>query len=247
MASTRWQSSAKWTLVAVVGVVVLGGLAFWWFVLRGDAPERASLPVRTTDTTAAATAGTSGVDPASTASADGTYTVSTGTDVFVGYRVQELFGSETIKKTAVGRTAAVTGTLTVAGDQVTVVTVEADMTQLKSDSGTRDSAIRTRGLQTDQFPTATFVLTSPIALPADLAAGQTVDVTGTGDLTLHGVTRSVEVPLQAVWDGASTISVATPTGIKINMADFSIEPPSNAIVTVDDNGEIELQLVFVRP
>ncbi len=31
--ATRWQSSAKWTLVAVVGVVVLGGLAFYVFVL----------------------------------------------------------------------------------------------------------------------------------------------------------------------------------------------------------------------
>lgn len=243
MATTRWQSSAKWTLVAVVGVVVLGGLAFWWFVLRGDAPERASLPVRTTDTTAAASAGSA---PPATSGPDGTYTVSQGPDVFVGYRVQELFGGETIKRTAVGRTLAVTGTLTVAGNQVTVVDVTADMSQLKSDSGTRDGAIRNSGLETQSFPSATFRLTAPIALPAGLTAGQPVDVTATGDLTLHGVTRSVQVPLQASWDGGSSISVATPTGIKINMADYDIQPPSNAVVTVDDNGEVELQLVLVK-
>ncbi|MCU0311330.1 MAG: YceI family protein [Acidimicrobiales bacterium] len=237
--ATRWQSSAKWTLVAVVGVVVLGGIAFWWFVLRGDAPERASLPVRTTDTTVAPAAG-------STTGPDGDYSLSPGQDVFVGYRVEELFGGETVKKTAVGRTSALTGTLTVAGGQVTVVDIEADMTQLASDSSTRDNALRTRGLQTEQFPTATFVLTSPIELPADLAAGEQVELTATGDLTLHGVTRSVDVPLQALWDGASTISIATPAGIPILMADYAIEPPSNSLVTVDENGEIELQLVFVR-
>ena len=239
--ATRWQSSAKWTLVAVVGVVVLGGLAFWWFVLRGDAPERASLPVRTTDTTAEVAGG----DAPSVESPDGQYVLSPGDDVFVGYRVQELFGGETIKKTAVGRTTALTGTLTVADGRVTVVDIDADMTQLTSDSSRRDASVRSAGLETDEFPSATFALTAPIALPADLAPGEPVDVTATGDLTLHGVTRSVQVPLQTSWDGASTISIATPEGIPIQMADYGIEPPNSGFVSVDDNGEIELQLVFV--
>ncbi|MCD9623482.1 hypothetical protein [Rhabdothermincola salaria] len=30
---TRWQSSAKWTLVAVALVVVVGGGGFYWLVL----------------------------------------------------------------------------------------------------------------------------------------------------------------------------------------------------------------------
>ena len=29
----RWQSSARWTLVAVVAVVVGGGLLFYWLAL----------------------------------------------------------------------------------------------------------------------------------------------------------------------------------------------------------------------
>lgn len=244
MAKARWQSSAKWTLVAVVAVVVLGGAAFWWFVLRGDAPERASLPVRGGDTTA--TSSGEGTVPAGGGTLDGTYQVSPGNDVFVGYRVQELFGGDTIKKTAVGRTPAVTGSLTVAGDQVTAVNIQADMTKLKSDSSQRDGAIRGQGLQTQQFPTATFVLTRPIALPASPGALQTIDLVATGDLTIHGVTRSVEVPLQASWDGAGNISVATPKGIPIVMADYQMQPPANPIVSVDDNGEMELQLVFAR-
>jgi hypothetical protein len=31
----RWQSSARWTLVAVVAVVVLGGVGFYWLALKG--------------------------------------------------------------------------------------------------------------------------------------------------------------------------------------------------------------------
>jgi polyisoprenoid-binding protein YceI len=241
----RWQSSAKWTLVAVVAVVVLGGAAFWFFVLRGDAPERARLPVSTTETTdgSASPSTTTGAS----ATLDGTYDVVTGPDVFAGYRVQELFGGETIKKTAVGRTGVVAGSLTIADGQVAGVEIEVDMTQLESDNGTRDNQLKSRGLETDDFPTATFVLADPVDLPADVAPGQVVELEAVGDLTLHGVTRTVTVVLQASWDGAGTISVATPSGVPILMADYDIEPPNTPLVSVDDNGELELQLVFAKP
>ena len=32
------QKSAKYALIAVVAIVVLGGLGFYWFFLRDDAP-----------------------------------------------------------------------------------------------------------------------------------------------------------------------------------------------------------------
>ena len=115
--------------------------------------------------------------------------------------MQEQFAGESIEKTAVGRTIGVSGTMTIAGGQVTAVTIEADLTRLKSDQGRRDDYIRTRGLETNTYGTATFTLTEPIALPGDLPAGQQFDVTAVGDLTLHGVTKRVELPLQAQWDG----------------------------------------------
>jgi hypothetical protein len=50
-APTRWQSSARWTLVAVVGVTVIGGLGFYWLFLRGDAsPPAPARPVVTSST-----------------------------------------------------------------------------------------------------------------------------------------------------------------------------------------------------
>lgn len=225
------QKSVKIALAAVVVVILLGGAGFYWFFLRDDAPERASLQ---TSSQAA--------EASDRSSADGTWKVEAGTDVFVGYRVSELFGGETIKVTAVGRTPGVEGTLTVSGSEVTAAEITADMTRLKSDKAPRDGQIKTRGIQTDDFPTATFTLTQPITLPGNPEKGKEVDVTATGELTLHGVTKTVEIPLKAVWNGG-TITVAG--GAKVAFSDFDIEPPTNAIVSVDDNGEFELQLTFV--
>jgi len=235
MAKQRWQSSARWTLVAVILVCVVGGLGFYWLFLKGDTPDRARLPTRSTGTTVAA--GTPVGSP------DGEWRVTPGEGIFVGYRVQEQFAGDTITKTAVGRTIGVEGSMTIAGGQVTAVTVEADLTRLQSDQARRDDYIRTAGLETDDFPTATFTLTQPIALPADLPAGQQISVTAIGELTLHGVTKTVEIPLQAQWDG-KVIDLAG--GVTIVMADYEMDPPSNSIVSVADSGELELQLTFTR-
>ena len=228
------QKSAKYALIAVVAIIVLGGAGFYWFFLRDDAPKRASLQTSSQPVT-----GDSSADPAS---ADGTWTVAPGDGVFVGYRVQELFGGSTIKVTAVGRTPAVTGTITISGSQVTAADLSADVTQLSSDKSQRDQQIKTRGLETNTFGTAEFKLTQPIALPGNPEKGKEVDVTAVGELTLHGQTTSVEIPLQAKWNG-STITLAG--GAKVAFSDYGIEAPTNAIVSVDDNGEFELQLTFV--
>ncbi len=45
-----------------------------------------------------------------------------------------------------------------------------------------------------------------------------------------------------MWNG-DTITVAG--GAKVAFSDYDIEPPTNAVVSVDDNGEFELQLTFV--
>ena len=80
------QKSVKIALAAVVVVILVGGAGFYWFFLRDDAPARASLQTTSQDS-----------DSGSRTSADGTWTVQTGDGVYVGYRVQELFGGETIK------------------------------------------------------------------------------------------------------------------------------------------------------
>ena len=67
----------------------------------------------------------------------------------------------------------------------------------------------------------------------------------TGDLTLHGVTRSVEIPIQGqLLDGGAIVVVGA---LDVALADYEIEPPTGfAVLSIDDVGTIELQLAFTR-
>jgi polyisoprenoid-binding protein YceI len=227
-------SRARAILVVAVVLVVALGAGLWWFVLRDTSDPEADLDAIDTGDAGSGSA---------TGSADGTWKVEAGDSVFVGYRVQEQFTADVVKKTATGRTGAVEGSITVAGTKITATTFTADLTQLKSDQDRRDSALLERGIESTRFPEATFELTAPITLPAAPAKGESVQVTATGDLTLHGVTKPVDVALDAQWDG-STIKVAGKTPIRF--ADWDIDPIElPGFVKTDDQGTMELQLLFV--
>lgn len=231
-------------LVGAGALLAVAAIALWWFWFRGDAPEEAKLRDRPSETIAAA--GTT--DPAGEPdepSADGTWTVVPGDDVWVGYRVEEKLGPGLLEKTAVGRTPAVGGSMTVTGTTVDEVTMTADLTQLKSDEERRDNKVRDEILETETYREAMFVLTEPIDLGAEPSVGTPVTATATGELTIHGVTRPVEIILEARWNG-DTIDVAGQ--LPVHFPDFGIDNFSMAgMLEVGDDGIMELQLTFGRP
>jgi len=134
------------------------------------------------------------------------------------------------------------------GTSIPAAEIKVNTTKLVSnpEEPRRDSAIATRGLETTKFPEATFKLTSPIVLTGAPVANQEMSVTAKGDLTLHGTTKSVEVPLKATWTG-NEIKVATVgEGLPIAMADYGISPIEiPGFVKTDENGTLEMQLLFV--
>jgi polyisoprenoid-binding protein YceI len=68
---------------------------------------------------------------------------------------------------------------------------------LTSDRAQRDERIHSIGLESDQYPTATFnKLSKPIELPAGATGGKVVKVPATGAFTIHGTTKTETVPLQ---------------------------------------------------
>lgn len=233
--SKAWKVGLSAGIGALLVIVAAVG-ALWYFVLRDDAPPPPSLPDREI-----------AAEENADAEIDGTWVVAEGTEaapVFVGYRVEELFAGNTIKSTAVGRTPAVTGTMTITGGQVTAVDVVADVQQLTSDQDRRDNFITDNALQTNTFPESTFVLTAPIDLDAIPEIGETVTTPAIGDLTLHGVTRTIELELEARWNG----DVIDINGlVPIAFADYEISTPTiPGLVTANDNGQMEFQLVFAR-
>jgi polyisoprenoid-binding protein YceI len=225
----RQRGGAVLTLVIVALVVVGAAVAFWWVVIRSDtepAPE-----IRT-----------SGTVPGGTL--DGTWGVAPFLGSYVQYRVEEQFVAGALDSEATGRTDDVEGSLKIAGSIVSDVRVEAQMDSLESDKQERDKKLRTDGLQTDLFPTASFVLAEPIDLGSPPAKGKTVQANAVGDLTLHGVTKRVTLPLEGRWDGETVQVVGK---IPITFADYGITPPNiGGFVTVADKGRMEIQLNFLK-
>jgi polyisoprenoid-binding protein YceI len=225
----------KWL---VLGLVVVVGLAVagWYFFLKTDPEPRASIkdtPVVTQSTVAGQAA----------SGPDGTWTVRPGNSQnFVGYRVTEKLFANISETEATGRTDNVTGTMTIDGTTVKDVTVTADLRDLTSDNNFRDGRIKSEGLESDKFPQAKFVLTEPITLSTVPAAGDTIKAEATGQFTLHGVTKTVTISLQGRWDGKQVQVVGS---LPIAFSDYGIKAPTApAVASVDDHGEMELQLFF---
>ncbi len=248
MNKKRWIAAA-----VVVGIVAVGSIVFigWYFFFRDDAPPRVSadraaetLDSRSTNTTTAGGAGSAarGLDGTWTVDDSiGSFTDFTGS--FAGFRVQEeLVGVGA--KTAVGRTPDVTGGLTIDGTTIPKASFAVDMTTLTTDDARRDGAIRGQAIETSRFPTATFVLTKPIELGSIPAEGAMITVNATGNLTLHGVTKEVTIPLQTQRKGDAIAVVGT---LEIPFADYAINKPSAAaVLSVEDRGEMEIQLFLTR-
>jgi polyisoprenoid-binding protein YceI len=231
-----------------IGAVVVVGLAVaaWFVFLKSDPEPPAAIketPVRTAppNTTGA------GQDASTTPESglDGSYTVEPGnSDNFVGYRVTEKLFANISETTATGRTDNVTGTLTIDGTTVDDVTVSADLRDLESDNSFRDGRLRSSGLESDTFPEAKFVLTTPITLPKVPAAGETITADATGDFTLHGVTKRVTITIEGRWDGRAVQIVGR---LPIAFSDYGITAPTApAVASVDDHGEMEFQLFFEK-
>ena len=68
--------------------------------------------------------------------------------------------------------------------------------------------------------------------------------TATGDLTLHGVPKAVEIPLQArLQGGVVTVAGSLP----ITFADYAIaKPESMMVLSVEDGGTLEVQLQLTK-
>jgi polyisoprenoid-binding protein YceI len=216
-------------LMGVVVVLAVGAGAFWWFFLRGDAAPKPKI-----EDTPVVAGGT----------LDGTWALQPGGHSFVQYRAKEQFAAATIETDATGRTDDVQATMTIDGTTVSGVRVTANLATLKSDKDRRDEKIKTDGLQTNEFPNATFVQTQPITLPEAPQKGTTVSTAAIGSLTLHGITRRVSVPLDGRWDGHTVQVVGE---LPIRFAEYGITPPNiGGFVNVAPNGHMELNLVFTK-
>jgi polyisoprenoid-binding protein YceI len=242
-------------LLGLVALAVLAGAAgLAYLFLRGAPPPAVGLatasPGASQSAQSAAPLPSGAAGTIGPAGLDGTWTIDTSigsfsdfSSSFVGYRVDETF-ADNRANTAVGRTPALAGSLVLDGTSITAVEVTADLTRLQSDDDRRDGRLRDQAIETNRFPEATFRLTAPIDLGTAPVDGATISATATGELTLHGVTRTVSVAVEARLAG----DVVTVRGsIDILFADYGIERPSSFLVlSIEDHGIMEFLLHFRR-
>jgi len=227
----------------VGGGLILGatGVSVAYFmVFAGASPQKLALSSPTP------TAGDSPTASASAGTGAGTWTVTSGSQA--GYRVREQLASLAAPSDAVGRTSSITGSVTItqSGSSYTVAaaSLTVNVNTLTSDRAMRDQRLHQMGLESDRYPTATFVLTTPIALPAGATSGQVINVSATGALTIHGVTKTVTIPIQARLSG-SQIEIAG--SITFPFSEFGMTPPSiGGFVSVQDNATMEFDIKFAQ-
>jgi len=243
--SSKPRRRAPWLIAAlvIVPLAVLGGAYLLFF--SDDSPDELTLSDPPQGGTATTVAGSS---TGSASTLEGTWNVAAGS--VAGYRVREKLAALPAQSDGVGRTESVTGTVTLRsnGSQLVAegVNVEVDVSTLKSDPAEtrRDNRIRTTGLQSDQFPKATFTSTSPVVLPAAIAAGEAVKADVTGQLTIHGVTKEVTIPLDVRVTGSQGEVVGS---LKFPFSDFGMTPPSiGGFVTVEPDATLEFKLLLTR-
>ena len=256
-------STSRRTMLIAGGLaVILVAAVAWWF--SGPAPAEVDITdalegAPTATATASATAGETGTPSTSAAAstAEATdvpgqaWTVSTDVveydfdapaGTFVGFRIDEELTSVGAT-TAVARSPEVTGSLVLHDAVISEAEFTADLTALVSDRQRRNGAIQ-RALATTTYPDATFVLTDPIMLDAVPPIGEPIEAQATGELTVHGVTNDVTIPLQAALVDESQLVVTS--SFDVTLADYEVTAPSApAVVSVSNMATVELQLYFV--
>jgi polyisoprenoid-binding protein YceI len=245
VAARRWLQVAL--LLAVLGGAAGGGYLLWFVFLHPAGPAAVSGEGLTLPPVSGGPLPTP--DP-SGSQIERHWEVNTSigsfsnfTSSFVGYRVQEeLVGIG--GNTAVGRTPDVSGTMTTVGLTLTKAEFTANLQALVSDESQRDNRLHQQALESDRFPTATFVLTKPITLPADAVPGKASSVTASGDLTLHGEAHPIQIKLTGRLAGDVLVLVGS---LEITFSDFGIEKPESfKVLSVEDHGILEVQLILTQ-
>ncbi len=237
---SRLNRPAKWAIgivatIAVLGLIGVVGSFVYIHFIKDPAPEKLTLSSPTTSSGNSTTSAASNTP----FSADGTWTPTNASKA--GYRVKEnLFGQSA---EAVGRTNKVTGEMTIAGTTLTAANFSVDMTTVTSDDDRRDGHFNNDIMDTPDFPSSTFVLSSPVDFGSVPAEGTPVTAKATGKLTLRGKTRDVTLDLKADRTGGH---IRVNGSFNIHFPDWGIPNPTMGPARVGDDGTLEFLIEFAK-
>lgn len=213
----------RWILGGVLALVVLAVAATGVAVKLTPGPAPLALP-----NNAAAPSGP----------LDGTWQVAAGS--VAGFRVRETIIG--FSNDVTGRTSDVSGTVMVAGAQVSRATFQVSLGAITVNGKTRQPQL-VKSLDVTAHPVATITLTQPVPLPAAFSSGAVITRTAAATLTLNGMSRPVTVTLSARRAGTA-IEVAG--SLPVAFSDFRIAGPSGFgfLGSLASNGAAEFLLIL---
>jgi polyisoprenoid-binding protein YceI len=160
------------------------------------------------------------------------------------YRAREQLVGRGLPTEAVGRTRAVSGTITVDGGGGIAPggsTVSVDLRGLQSNERRRDNFVQDETLQTSRYPTADFLATETRGLTSPLPTAGEVAFALLGDLTVHGAVRPTLWQVVARVDGSQVAGTAT---TRVKITDFGMELPRVAVLlSIEDALGLEVDFL----
>jgi polyisoprenoid-binding protein YceI len=183
-----WIRALQWAAGIVVGLVVLIVVVTSIYVHTSTAPAMLTLPKA---------AGT----PSGVATVDGVWNAGPGS--IVGWRAQQILIGQ--QSPIVGRTDKVWGSITISDGSVSQGSFVVNMAALTSSTS---KTTQHKAFDVDTYPTASLMLTSPIALGAVPADGAVERFPAVGNIMMHGVTHAVRFTTSAKRVGDSVYVLA---------------------------------------
>jgi polyisoprenoid-binding protein YceI len=223
-----------------LALIVLAFLLVYFVLFPTSSPKPFKLATSTS--AAAASAGTNTTSTAATSSAGGRWTIASGSQA--GYRVREKLAFLPAQSDAVGRTSSITGAATLSESKTAITIASASfdvaVNTLKSDRSMRDEKIHDIGLESDRYPTATFVLATPVTLAKSAVSSRVARVPVTGVFTIHGVAKRETLPVEFSLAGAT---LETAGALTFPWGEFGMTAPSvGGFVNVTEHATMEFDL-----
>lgn len=160
------------------------------------------------------------------------------------YIVTELLAGATVRNQAIGTTSKVTGELVLDSQgKVQPGTYTVDLVSLTSDRGNRDMYIRSNGLESSKYPTATFNLKEVKGSPT-FAPGAKESFELIGTMKIRQTEKNVS------WKATSTVEgglIKWAATLETKLTDWGINPPVllvRSVAEIDDPFKIEVHLTF---
>jgi polyisoprenoid-binding protein YceI len=235
-------SRKRVAVIATAGVVTLIVVVFvlvYFVIFPTSSPKPFKL---TSSTPAAAAPSATASTTASAVNVGGRFAVAAGSQA--GYRVREKLAFLPAQSDAVGRTSSITGAAALTESQTAVTIRSASFTvavnTLKSDRSMRDEKIHEIGLESDRYPTATFVLSSPVTIARSAVSGHVARSTVTGVFTIHGTSKSETLPVEFTLSGTTLEAAGS---ITFPWSEFGMSAPSiGGFVNVTEKATMEFDL-----